>query len=234
MKILCTILARGGSKGFPGKNIKLLCGKPLISHTISQASGSNLFDTIAVSSDSEEILKIASAENIKYLIKRPYELASDTAPKLPAIRHCVEQAEVLGKTKFDIVVDLDPTSPLRSVQDIKSCLELLVDSNSSNVITGCPARKSPYFNMVELDDTMIARLSKTAEYGVFRRQDAPKVFDMNASIYVWKRDALFDNDSIWNPDTRLHVMPQERSIDIDSEIDFELVNLFLKKRGGMI
>lgn len=231
MNIICTILARGGSKGLPGKNTKLICGKPLISHTISQATRSNLFHTVAVSSDSEAILNIADSENIKCLINRPAEFASDTAPKLPAIRHCVEKAEKMVGVKFDAVVDLDPTSPLRSIDDIKSCLELLVVSNSSNVITGCPARKSPYFNMVELDDSKVARLSKPTSFNINRRQDAPQVFEMNASIYVWTRDSLFENESIWQPTTRLYIMPQERSIDIDSQVDFELVTLLMSNAG---
>lgn len=229
MKILCTILARGGSKGLPGKNTKILCGKPLIAHTISQAIRSNLFHTIAVSSDSDDILSVAGSESIKCLIKRPAELASDTAPKLPAIKHCVEQVESFAGVKFDIVVDLDPTSPLRNIDDIKNCLELLITSKSSNVITGCPARKSPYFNMVELDDANVARLSKPSKSGVFRRQDAPPVFEMNASIYVWNRAALDGNDSIWNADTRIYLMPQERSIDVDSEVDFELVKMLMNR-----
>ena len=231
MNIICTILARGGSKGLPDKNTKILCGKPLISHTISQAIGSNLFHTVAVSSDSEEILNIANSENIKCLINRPAELASDTAPKLPAIKHCVQQAEIMVGVKFDAVVDLDPTSPLRSIEDIKNCLKLLITSESSNIITGCPARKSPYFNMVELDDSRVARLSKPTNISIYRRQDAPQVFEMNASIYVWRRDSLFENESIWQPTTRLYIMPQERSIDIDSRVDFELVTLLMNNAG---
>jgi len=232
MTIICTICARGGSKGVKNKNIRELAGKPLIAHTLELARACNMFERIAVSSDSEEILKAASIHGADDLVVRPLNLAMDTSPKIPAIRHCVETVEhIIGK-QFDIVVDLDATSPLRLEQDIRGAVGMLETKKLSNVITAAPARRSPYFNLVELGDDGVARLSKPLEKPVVRRQDSPRCFDMNASIYVWTRSALFESPTLFNPDTGLFVMPEERSLDIDTELDFEIVEMMMKKRSA--
>lgn len=229
---LATICARGGSKGVKNKNVREIAGKPLIAHSITQARDSELFSTIAVSSDSREILDTARRHGADLLVERPAELATDTAGKLPAIRHCAEAAERATCTVFDVIVDLDATSPLRSVADIRGAVELLERQNVSNVITGAPARRSPYFNLVEVSEDGVVGLSKPRDHAIARRQDSPPCFDMNASIYVWRRAALFDNPTVFNTDTRLFVMPEERSLDIDSELDFEVVNFLMQRRGG--
>lgn len=228
--MLCTICARGGSKGVPGKNIRPLMGKPLIAHSIAQAKATGLFIAIAVSSDSDAILETAKAHGADILIKRPEALASDTAGKLPAITHAVQEAErTLGK-QVSIVVDLDTTSPLRDVADITACVDLLNDADCTNVITGAPAHRSPYFNLVERAGDGTVHLSKPLPNGVLRRQDSPECFDMNASIYVWQRDALIADPKVFYADTRLHAMPRERSQDIDEEIDFDIVTLLMKRK----
>lgn len=231
MKRLCTICARGGSKGVKNKNIRPIAGKPLIAHTLEQARQSGLFDHIAVSSDSYAILKVASEWGADQVIQRPLELARDNSAKLPAIRHCVEQAELHTKTCFDILVDLDATSPLRLPDDICGAVQLLESKDIPNVITASPARRSPYFNLVELEENGAVRLSKQLDTALVRRQDSPPCFDMNASIYVWKRQAFMENPAIFYGETRLFVMPEERSIDIDTELDFEIVNMLMSKRG---
>lgn len=231
MKRLCTICARGGSKGVPGKNIKLIGGKPLIAHSIVQARQSGLFDTIAVSSDCDAILEQARAHGADVLIKRPPELATDSAAKLPVIRHAVQAAEQERGCRFDTLVDLDATSPLRSAEDIRQAVALLEEGGAGNVLTAMPSRRSPYFNLIELDAQGRVGLSKQLAVAVGRRQDAPQCYDMNASIYVWRRAVLFDAPSLFNPDTRLYVMPEERSIDIDSELDFQFVEMLMARRA---
>jgi len=228
MKRICTICVRGGSKGVKNKNIRQLAGKPLIAYTLEQAQVAQLFEVIAVSSDSLEILDVAQSYGVDVLIQRPPELATDEAPKLPVIRHCVEQVEKTLNQKFDIVVDLDATSPLRLPEDIQGAVNLLESKNLGNIITGSPARRSPYFNLVELKDDGVVQLVKPPTTAIVRRQDAPRCFDMNASIYVWQRDVLFNSSTLFNPDTQLFVMPESRSIDIDSELDFEVVEFLLK------
>ena len=233
MKRLCTICARGGSKGVPNKNIRQIGGKPLIVHSVLQAQLSGLFEAIAVSSDSPEILDISKKYGADYSIVRPQDLASDSAPKLPAIQHCVNEVERISGKNFDVIVDLDVTSPLRLTKDIEGAVRLLEEKNVSNVITGCPARRSPYFNLVERDEDDYVRLSKPPEQIITRRQDAPECFDMNASIYVWKRAGLIGSESIFNADTLLFVMPEERSIDVDHEWEFEYVEFLFNKRTSL-
>lgn len=230
MKKLCTILARGGSKGVANKNIRLLAGKPLLVHTILQARQSNYFDGVLVSSDSDLILNTAKDWGIECLIRRPEAMAHDTAPKLPAIQHAVLEAEKYYKTTFDIICDLDPTSPFRRDEDIRECLLLAERADIDNVITGAPARKSPYFNLVETDADGFAKLSKSG-LRIGRRQDSPSCFDMNASIYAWRRRSLFRSESIFQNRTLLYSMPRERSIEIDTEFDFEIAEYFASKGG---
>ncbi len=167
---LCTVLARGGSRGVPSKNIRLLKGKPLIAHTLIRAKEAGIFDAIAVSSDSKEILSVASDFGINLLIERPGDLASDTAPKIPAVQHAVIKVEEILDRKADIVCDLDPTSPFRTKEDILAAVKLLESSIAfNNVITAAPSRKSPYFNIVELDGGGTPALSKSAQGSVARR-----------------------------------------------------------------
>lgn len=228
---LCTICARGGSKGVPNKNLRPLLGRPLLAHSIEQARASGLFEAIAVSSDSPEILSAARKFGADHLIERPAELASDIAPKLPAIRHCVTEAERLAGHVFDTIVDLDATSPLREPQDIINATTMLEERKVSNVITGAPARRSPYFNLVEIGTDGVARLSKFLPQAIARRQDAPACYDMNASIYVWSHQSLFACPTLFNPDTLLYTMPEERSVDIDSELDFVIVEQIMNARA---
>ena len=232
MSLICTICARGGSKGVKNKNILPVLGKPLIAYTLQQAKESGLVECIAVSSDSDLILEAADKWGADLLVKRPDELAGDTSAKIPAIRHCVEQAEAHYQKTFDTIIDLDATSPLRLVTDLTNSYQMFVNNQASNLITAAPARKSPYFNMVELDADGAVRLSKPLPGQVVRRQDAPACFDMNASIYIWTRTSLFASPSVFQEHTALYVMPEERSIDIDTQIDLELVTLLLQKREG--
>ncbi len=230
MTRICTVCARAGSKGVKGKNLRPIGGLPLIAHSLRQALQSGLFEVIAVSSDSAEILDTARKHGATELIERPAELATDTAAKLPVIRHAVEQIEMRLRTRFDTCVDLDATSPLRSADDIRDAVQLLESSpGATNVITAMPARRSPYFNMVERRTDGSIGLSKPADPPFVRRQDAPACFDMNASIYVWTRAALVSDTPLFNAGTRLHVMPEERSIDIDSDLDFLFVDFLMNR-----
>ncbi|SFL84091.1 acylneuraminate cytidylyltransferase family protein [Salibacterium qingdaonense] len=231
MSNICTICARGGSKGVKNKNIKMLLDKPLVAHSIEQAKRAGIFTHIAVSSDSEEILKISEEWGADFLIERPIELADDKSAKLPVIQHCVQEIERNSGSKAEIIVDLDATSPLREDIDIINTVDLLKTTTASNVITGMPARRNPYFNLVERNDEGYVYLSKSLPETVTRRQDAPECFDMNASIYAWKRGSFVNENSIFQSKTLLYEMPEERSIDIDSPLDFEFVEFIANKRG---
>lgn len=228
MKRLCTVCARGGSKGLPGKNIKPLHGKPLIAWTIEQAREAGIFDVIAVSSDDAAILQAARTAGADLLITRPAELASDASAKVPAIEQAVRQAERETEITFDTLVDLDATSPLRLPEDIVAAVRMLEESDRTNIITGCVARHSPFFNLVEEGVDGNVTLSKPSN--TKRRQDAPPSYDMNASIYAWRRNEFLNNPQVFYQDTGIYVMPQERSHDIDSEFDFRVVELMLGER----
>ena len=231
MKRLCSVCVRGGSKGVPNKNIRPLLGKPLLIHSLDQARESGLFDCIVVSSDSNEILQLAEEWGVDHAIERPEELATDFAPKLPVIQHCFQTAETLSGMTFDIAVDLDATSPLRNQADLKGVVDLLESHDSTtNVITGVPARRSPYFNLVELDESGVVHLRgkrRSINENIVIRQDAPPCYDMNASIYAWWRDSLLKERHVIQSSTRLYVMPEERSVDIDSELDFRWVEFLM-------
>ena len=230
MKRIAVICARGGSKGVKGKNLRPLSGKPLIAYSIEQARQSGLFDAVAVSSDSAAILDVAQQWKVDHLIKRPADLASDTAPKLPAIRHCVQTVEARTGVVFDTAVDLDATAPLRAIEDIQGAVNALEKSDAGNLVTGMPSRRSPYFNLVELDGRGRVRLSKSLDALVVRRQDSPHCYDLNASVFVWRRDHLIEEDRVLSDNTILYEMPEERSIDIDTELDFQFAEFILSKR----
>lgn len=230
-KVLCTICARGGSKGVKNKNIKLLNGKPLIAYTIEQAKQSGLFEHIVISTDSDLIATTAKEYGAEVFFKRSPEMASDTAGKLDVIRDAFIRSEEHYQCTFDTLIDLDATAPLRSVQDITDSYAQFLRDNNDNLITAMPSRRSPYFNLVEMDNSGKVALSKKLERGVVRRQDAPKSYDMNASIYIWKRDIILNENSLFLEKTGLYVMPEERSIDIDTELDFEFVEFLMRKQN---
>lgn len=231
MTRLATICARGGSKGLPNKNVRLLAGRPLIAWTILQARASGLFDAVVVSSDSAEIRTAAMEAGADAAFDRCPELSSDTAPKAPAIHDAMLRAEAQAGRRYDLLVDLDATAPLRVPDDIRGAVGLLENSGCKSVITGSPARRSPYFNLVERRADGTVGISKQAARLVMRRQDAPACFDMNASVYVWRRDAFASGPRVFYPDTRLYEMPAERSHDIDSELDWEIVAILFERLG---
>ena len=234
MKILCTNCARGGSIGVKNKNIKRLAGKPLIAHSIQQAKKSGLFDLIAISSDSKKIRDVSIEWGADYVIERPAELATSTAAKLPAIQHAVLEIERMESTKFDIIVDLAATSPLRSVEDLIESLDLfIINTGAGNLITGSLAKCSPYFNLVEENKNGFVNLAKISETPIVRRQDSPRCYDMNGSIYIWKRDILFRDKTAISDRTILYEMPEERSADIDTEFDFKVAKWLARSRKDL-
>ena len=231
-KILCTICARAGSKGVKNKNIKLLSSKPLIAYTIEQAKASGLFEHIVVSTDSDEIAKISKEYGAEVFFKREANLSDDKAGKLEVMRDAFVRSEDYYKETFDYLIDLDATAPLRNVEDILNSFEQLKQDKNDNLITAMPSRRSPYFNLVEVDKDSKVSLSKTLDKEIVRRQDAPKSYDMNASIYIFKRDVILTKKSIFLEHTGLYVMPEERSIDIDSELDFKFVEFMMGERDA--
>ncbi len=225
---LCTIAARGGSQGVPNKNIRTVGGKPLIAHTIDHAIAWDRPCDLVVSTDSPEIAAVAEEHGAEVPFIRPDHLATDTAPKLPVIQHAHDEMSERNETTYEYIVDLDPTAPLRIVEDIENCFQQVYGTKASNAYTVTEADKNPYFNMVELDADGYASLSKTVDGDVVRRQDAPVVYEMNASVYVWKRNQLEESTTIHLDRTRISTMPPERSVDIDRPIDLAFVEFLFE------
>ncbi len=225
MTTIVTICARGGSKGLPGKNIRPLRGTPLIVHSIRQGLALPGVAGVYVSTDDPAIAAVAEAAGAVVPGLRPAELATDSAAKIPVIRHLVDRVRDLG-VAAERIVDLDATAPLRIPADIAACLELLTP-DTDVVITAFEAEKNPYFNMIEARPDGGWGTVKALPGGVVRRQDAPRVYSMNASIYVWWNHTL--DRGLFGPRTALHVMPRERSIDIDTPLDFEFVDFLMRK-----
>jgi CMP-N,N'-diacetyllegionaminic acid synthase len=224
MTRLCTICARGGSKGFSNKNLQPLLGRPLVAHSVQHALDSGLFEGVAISSDSREIREAALAAGATWAIERPAPLATDESDKSPAIHHCGIEVERRTGLRFDTFVDLDATAPLRLPKHIREAVALVEQQRAPNVFSVCPSRRSPYFNMVETSADGSVRLCKTIEPPPLRRQDTPATFDMNASIYVWDRATFLGSQAgVLVDGTQMYVMPDHTVFDMDSRFDFELI-----------
>ena len=226
---LCTICARGGSKGLPQKNVRLLMGRPLIAHSIDQARASGLFERIAVSTDSSTVASAARAAGVDDLVERPPEMATDVAAKVPAIHHALVTVEARHRVQYDTLVDLDVTAPVRLPEDIRGAVELLESTGVASVITGCPAYRSPYFDLVELQPDGSVELAKPPAREIVRRQDVPTCYDMNASIYAWRADVFRRDPKLFYDDTRLFEMPAERSREINSAFDLEIIEAMMAR-----
>jgi CMP-N,N'-diacetyllegionaminic acid synthase len=228
MKILCTICVRGGSKSVKNKNIKLINNKPLIYYSIQQAKKSNLFEDIVISTDSKKIQNISKSFGITNFFLRPKFLATSSAPKIPVIRHALYEAERYYKKKYDYIVDLDATSPLRLVKDIKNAFNLFLKNNSNLLFSVNESRVNPYFNAVEVKKNNNIKPVKKLGHTLKRRQDAPKVYDLNASIYIWKRKTLVSSNSLFVKKNSIYIMPPERGHDVDTINDFKIVSYLMK------
>lgn len=228
MKILCTICVRAGSTSVKNKNIKLINNKPLVYYTIAQAKKSGVFEDIVVSTDSKKIQKITSKYGIKNFFLRPKNLSTNRSPKIPVIRHSLKQAEKFYKKNYDIIIDLDATSPLRLVKDIKLALKKFNKDKSNLLFSVNVSRINPYFNSVELKKDKSIKPIKKLGYIVKRRQDAPKVYDLNASIYIWKRKTLLSTNSLFIKKNSMYIMPDDRGYEVDTKNDFEIVNFLMK------
>jgi CMP-N-acetylneuraminic acid synthetase len=234
MKVLVTICVRGGSKGIPGKNIKPINGKPLIAYSLIVATElSNKYDLdIFISTDSDEIKNVVSSlglPNVNVDYSRPDFLASDTAGKLDAISDVYQYAEKRNNKIYDFVIDLDVTSPLRTAQDLSDSIELLFNNNEAlNLFSVSPANRNPYFNMVEEKGDGFFELCKKGQF--LTRQSAPRVFDMNASFYVFKKEFFGENHKTVITDKSLIYEVPHLCFDLDHQIDFEFMSFLLENR----
>lgn len=231
MNILITICARGGSKGIPGKNIKMLNGKPLIGYTIDiakrfQEKHGNV--EIALSTDSEEIMQVAEQCGLHSDYKRPASLGGDTVGKIDAIKDIVLYTENAKNVKYDYVLDMDVTSPLRTLEDLEEAFELMnADTNAVNLFSVSEAGRSPYFNQVEQKEN--GYFNKVKDAGiVLTRQSAPKVYDLNASFYIYRRKFFDMGYKGAITDRSLIYLMKHTCFDLDHPIDFEIISFLLE------
>jgi CMP-N,N'-diacetyllegionaminic acid synthase len=233
MNITCVIGARGGSKGLAGKNIRPLFGKPLIGWSIEHAKACPEIRRVVVSTDSEAIAEAARSCGAEVPFMRPAELANDSAGKWAVWQHALEACERHYGEKIDLLVDLDCTSPLREPSDIQRAIEQFQRAGVDAVFSVCEARKNPYFNMLEEVDGRLA-ICKALPGPIVRRQDAPKVYEHVASIYVLSPAYLRRGTGLLSGQTQGYDIGPEKSHDVDSQLDFELIEFLLKKRKGLL
>lgn len=222
MNILITICARGGSKGIPGKNIKPVGGKPLLAYTaeIAKKFSDKHNATVILSTDSEDILKVGEKCGLSTDYLRPDYLANDTCGKADAIKDALAWAEKQQGKEFDFIADLDVTSPIRTLEDIENCVKIMEkDKEALTVFSVNPCVRNPYFNMVEEKPDGYYKVVLGGKYTT--RQSAPKVYDMNASIYIYRREALLcDNPRAVTPKSLVYVM-DHICFDLDEPADYD-------------
>lgn len=229
--ILGAIFARGGSKGVPRKNIKLLAGKPLIAYAIDTAKAVPLIDRVIVSTDDAEIAQVAKQLGADVPFMRPVALAQDKTPELLAWKHAIEIMETKLGHPVDVMVSVPTTSPMRNSEDVARCLQLLLSSDADIAVTVTEAHRSPYFNMVTLDGDQNAKLVIPSIGGILtRRQDAPVVYDMTTVAYAVRGSYIKTTNAVMAGKVKAIVVPKERAIDIDTLLDFEIAEFLITKR----
>lgn len=226
------IFARGGSKGVPRKNIKPLGGVPLIGHAIAVARACPSLGEVIVSTDDDEIADVARALGARVPFRRPAALATDTASEWMAWRHAIEWS-LAHDGDFGVFVSLPATSPFRSVTDVEAVIDVLRDLPGTDVVaTVKKAERSPYFNMVMLNEDGSARLAIQPEQGLTRRQDAPEVYDMTTVAYAARPEFVLSRSGLFEGCLRVVEVPPERALDIDTPFDFAIAEHIARERAG--
>lgn len=225
MNIISIIPARGGSKGIPRKNIKLLNGKPLISYSIDASNSCSLIDDTYVSTEDAEISEISKGNNAE-VIERPDELAGDDSSSIDVILHVLDYLENKGELP-DLFVLLQPTSPLRTSEDIEASINLFLESDCDSLVSVCELDHRSLLNF-SLEDGFLVQNNNEALFNS-RRQDIPTHYSLNGAIYITTPEFIRKNRSFYSDKTIPHVMSKEKSIDIDTSFDFKLAEFLLNE-----
>lgn len=233
MRVLGIIPARGGSKGVPRKNIKLMCGKPLLAYTVESSLKSRQLSKIVLTTDDSEIAEAGRSLGIDVPFLRPAELSSDDTPTFPVVCHAVKQLESTGET-FDAICLLQPTNPLRRAEDIDSCIELLESTGADSVISVLPVPTSYNPKWVYWRNEHEEMVLSTGENSpVSRRQDLPPAFHRDGSIYVTRRNVLDDYGNLYGTKVHGFELDPRRSVNIDTNQDWALAERMLSG-GGLV
>jgi len=234
MNMTAFIFARGGSKGLPGKNIMPFADKPLIGWAIEQALSVPSIGRVVVSTDDAQIAEVAQAFGATVPFLRPKVLASDTASERDAWRHALEELQELDGALPHPFISVPATSPLRLPQDITACLDLFAKGESDMVVAVTEAHRNPWFNMVRTrSDGSIVTVNNTGD-SLVRRQDAPAVYDMTTIAYIADPQFVLQECGMFSGRVCAVQIPIERSIDIDTQFDFDIAEFLMKKRLGML
>lgn len=227
--ILVLIPARGGSKGVPRKNIRLLLDKPLIAYTIETALEIDFLDKVIVSTDDLEIAQISREYGAEIPFLRPYELATDEARSIDVILHVMDWMEK-EHGAFNLILLLQPTSPFRNREDIKAALDIFFEKNAKAVVSVCEAEHSPLW-MNTLNDDLNMKDFIRKDILNKNRQELGKYYRINGAIYIAEWDYLKQNKTFFGDKTYAYIMPKERSIDIDTEMDFKFAEFLINRYG---
>ena len=228
--IKACIFARGGSKGLTGKNIRLFAGKPLIAWAIEAAKGVDGIDEVLVSTDSEEIAKVALDFGAHVPFLRPEDLSRDDSPEWNAWRHALQYFHDNDGEMPGALLSVPTTAPLRVVEDLQKCVDLYQAGGCDSVITVTEAHRNPYFNMVSLAENGDTEIVCQNASGLTRRQDAPQVFDITTVAYVVNSDFIMKRNGLFEGVVKSTRVPIERSIDIDTIFDFEVAEFLMRRR----
>jgi CMP-N,N'-diacetyllegionaminic acid synthase len=225
-KVLCLINARGGSKGLPGKNIKPLAGKPLIAWSIDVAKQSKLITKVVVSTDSDEIAHVASQHGAHVPFKRPADLASDDSKQIDTVIHAIKFLESMGE-RYDYVCILQPTAPLRSLEDVDGTLDLLIKSGADSAVTVLEDPDAHPAMLYKMGvQNKVTPYIETQNRGTLRQQLEP-YYRRVGLVYAMKRDVVM-NGSLYGKDTRGYKIARERAFNIDTEFDFDLIKAWVQ------
>jgi N-acylneuraminate cytidylyltransferase len=227
-RVLAVIPARGGSKGVPRKNIRRICGRPLISYTIEHArAAQHLFHRIIVSTDDDEIASVARQYGAEVPFLRPANLAQDESPVIPMLQHAVNFVEKQDGLRMDWICLLQPTEPFRTVADLEQCLQLGFAGGCDSVISVVRVFATHPILMKRIEGDRLLPFCLEEREGTRRQEYKPPAYMRNGSIYLTRRDVLMEQDSIWGRTIRPYVMPMERSVSIDTELDLKLAEIMM-------
>lgn len=229
MTAIGMIFARGGSKGIPDKNIAEVAGVPLITRAVDTARAVTGLDRIIVSTDSDRIADLARAAGADVPFMRPAALARDEAPEWLAWRHALEYLRDEDGGLPDVMVSIPTTSPLRLPSDVEAVLQEFSSGDWDAVVTATPARRSPYFNMIQIDATGAASLPMPPDQGISRRQDTPVLYDLCTVAYAVRPRHVLDNGYLFDGRVGAVLIPAERALDIDTPFDLLLAELLLSR-----
>jgi CMP-N,N'-diacetyllegionaminic acid synthase len=233
LKTLAVIPARGGSKGVTRKNIRLVGGKPLIAYTIEAALAvRDRLHRLIISTDDEEIARIAVSYGAEAPFIRPTELGGDKVPMVPVLKHAVRTIEEIDGVNLDWVLLLQPTCPFRAPQDILAALNMAGKGGCDSVISVVRVLAHHPALMKKIENDRLLPFVIDEVEGTRRQDYAPPAYMRNGCIYLTRRDNLMENDSIWGKVIRPYIMPEERSVNVDSELDLKLVDFILQERAN--